>query len=120
MAIAELLGTSARVRYQKGNYNDRVTVPLVFLGKHNPSLFNVFAWMKLFGENAAQLTQPYPYDVVVVEIGTDGPGQMRQFAYLRPDVCVLTAITPEHMENFRSLQAVATEENRFLTIANRC
>ena len=110
LAIAELLGSGLRVRYQKGNYNDRVTIPLVFFGQSLPSLYNLFAWMKIFGENAAMAALPYPYDVVVVELGTDGPGQMKQFAYLRPDISVLTAVTPEHMENFGSIQAVAAEE----------
>jgi UDP-N-acetylmuramyl pentapeptide synthase len=119
LAIAELLGTGLRVRYQKGNYNDRVTVPLVFFGQTQPALYNIFAWMKVFGENAAALAQPYPYDVVVVEIGTDGPGQMKQFAYLRPDICVLTAITPEHMENFGSLAAVAAEETQIFDYAKQ-
>lgn len=110
LAIAHLLGQSMRVRFQAGNYNDRATVPLVFFGQTQPSLFNIFAWLKLIGENAAMLEHPYPYDVVVVELGTDRPGQMAAFAYLKPDVTVLTAITPEHMEFFGTLNAVAAEE----------
>ena len=110
MAIAQLLGHNLRVRYQAGNYNDRVTVPLVFFCLPQPSLLNPFAWMRAFGEIAASLHHPYPYDVVVVELGTDGPGQMERFAYIRPDITVLTAITPEHMVNFGSIDAVAAEE----------
>lgn len=110
LAIADLLGQTRRVRHQVGNYNDRVTVPLVFFGQPEPSLFNVFAWLKLFGANQAMLTHPYPYDVVVVELGTDGPGQMADFAYLRPDIAVVTAVSPEHMEFFGTLDAVANEE----------
>ena len=110
LAIAGLLGQNLRVQYQAGNYNDRLTVPLIFFGQKEPSLFNIPAWMRLFGENAATVEQPYPYDVVVVELGTDGPGQMKHFAYLKPDVTVLTAITPEHMEYFGTLDAVAEEE----------
>ncbi len=110
LAIAGLLGQNLRVQYQAGNYNDRLTVPLIFFGQTEPSLFNVFAWMRLFGENAAAIEHPYPYDVVVVELGTDGPGQMKQFGYIKPDITVLTAITPEHMEYFGTLDAVAEEE----------
>lgn len=32
------------------------------------------------------------------------------FAYIKPDITVLTAISPEHMANFHSLDAVALEE----------
>jgi len=110
LAIADLLGQNLRVRHQVGNYNDRVTVPLVFFGQREPSLFNVFAWLSLFGANNAQIAFPYPYDVVVVELGTDGPGQLEQFAYLKPDITVVTAVTPEHMEFFAGMDAVAAEE----------
>jgi UDP-N-acetylmuramyl pentapeptide synthase len=110
LAIADLLAQTKRVRHQLGNYNDRVTVPLVFFDQPEPSLFNIFAWLKLFGANQAMLAHPYPYDVVVVELGTDGPGQLKRFAYLHPDITVVTAVSPEHMEYFKTLDAVATEE----------
>lgn len=110
LAIANLLGQSIRVLHQAGNYNDRVTVPLVFFGQKEPSLWNVFGWLKLIGENTASVSHPFPYDVVVVELGTDGPGQMAEFAYLKPDITVLTAISPEHMEYLHSIDAVAAEE----------
>lgn len=110
LAVAELLGQSVRVRYQKGNYNDRLTVPLVFFGQTQPSLYNIFAWFRVIGEQSALVHQPYEYDVVVVEIGTDGPGQIKQFAYLKPDLTVVTAVTPEHMAYFGTIDAVAKEE----------
>ncbi len=110
LAIANLLGQHKRVRHQAGNYNDRVTVPLVFFGGSEPQLFNVWAWLKIFSTNNAAIRRPYPYDVVVVEIGTDGPGYMKEFAYLQPDITVVSAITPEHMEHFETLDAVAAEE----------
>lgn len=110
LAIADLLGQSIRVLHQAGNYNDRITVPLIFFGQKEPSIWNVFGWLKLIGENTASISHSYPYDVVVVELGTDGPGQMADFAYIKPDITVLTAISPEHMANFHSLDAVALEE----------
>jgi len=110
LAIADLLGQTLRVRHQTGNYNDRVTVPLVFFGLKEPSLFNVLAWFKAFGVTQSEIALPYPYDVVVVELGTDGPGQLKEFAYLKPDITVVTAVTPEHMEFFGDLDGVATEE----------
>lgn len=111
LAIADLLaGSGLRVRAQAGNYNDRVTVPLVFFGLKEPNLYNVFAWLKVFGVTQSEIAMPYPYDVVVVELGTDGPGQVEQFAYLKPSVTVVTAVSAEHMEYFGTLDAVATEE----------
>lgn len=110
-AIAQYLGSSYRVRYQEGNYNDLVSVPLVYFGLALPSLYNPLAWMWRFIQIEIQLWQRFPFDVVVLELGTDGPGQIEQFSrYMRCDVAVVSAITPEHMENFSDLQAVADEE----------
>jgi UDP-N-acetylmuramoyl-tripeptide--D-alanyl-D-alanine ligase len=110
LAIADTLKSAYRVIYQSGNYNDRLTVPLVLFGQTEPGIFNVFAWLKLLIANEKRLREPYPYDLAILELGTDGPGQLKRFAYLHPDVVVLTAIEPEHMEYFQTLAAVAAEE----------
>ncbi len=116
LAIAQILSAKYRVRHQEGNYNDILTVPLIFFGEATPSLFNPFSWLVIFWRNEAQLRKKYPYDVVVVEVGTDGPGQIVEYGrYLKADIGVLTAIAPEHMEFFDDLDAVAKEE---LQIAN--
>lgn len=110
LTVAKLLESQRRVRYQTGNYNDRLTVPLIFFGQDQPGIFNIPAWLKILRSNARQLKQPYPYDIVVVELGSDGPGQMKDFAYLQPDITVVTALTDEHMAFFKTLDAVAAEE----------
>lgn len=111
IAIAKLLSQQYRVCYQDGNYNDIVTAPLVFFNRTLPSLLNPFAWLRTIIGIELQLHRPYPYDIVVLELGTDGPGQMIRFKkYLRVDLLVVTAIAPEHMEFFSSLDAVAAEE----------
>lgn len=111
LAIAQTIGKTLRVRYQEGNYNDIVSVPLIFFGQPIPSLMNPLAWLKVFVDNSKQIRGDYPYDVVVVELGTDAPGQIAEFKrYLQLDLAVVTAIAPEHMENFENIQAVAEEE----------
>lgn len=112
MAIAEMLETELHVQYQKGNYNDTATVPLVFFGQTLPSLFNPFAWILVFLRNERVLSREvYPYDVVVVELGIDGPGQMEKFKkFLKLDYALVTALGPEHMEQFKGLEQVAAEE----------
>ncbi len=110
-AIATVLQEGKRVRFQQGNYNDVVTVPLIFFGLPEPSVMNPFAWLVTLITIERQLRAPYSYDVVVVELGTDGPGQIQQFAkFMTADISVITAISPEHMEYFADLQAVANEE----------
>ena len=110
LAIAETLRPAFRIIYQNGNYNDRLTVPLVLFGKNEPTIFDVLAWVKLLISNERLLHRHYPYDIALLELGTDGPGQLKNFAYLQPDVMVVTAIEQEHMEFFHTLAAVAAEE----------
>jgi len=119
-AIATLLNQKLRVQYQQGNYNDIVTVPLVFFGITAPSLYNPFAWLLVLIKTEILLHKDYPFDVVVLELGTDGPGQISRFSqYLNIDLAVVTAIADEHMEYFGSLDAVALEELELINISRR-
>ena len=111
LAVAKVLGQAMKVRYQEGNYNDLVSVPLVFFGEPMPRLFNPLAWAAVLARNRRQLSGKYPYEAVVVELGSDGPGQIEEFKkYLKLEIAIVTAITPEHMQNFPSMNAVAAEE----------
>ena len=111
LAIAQVLKAGLKVQFQDGNYNDLVSVPLIFFGQQLPSLFNPVAWLAVFWRNEQLLRARYPYDVVVVELGTDQPGDIGEFGrYLKVDIGVIAAITPEHMEFFKDLDAVASEE----------
>lgn len=118
LAIATVLSAGLRVRYQEGNYNDLVSVPLVFFGQNLPSLYNPFAWLLVFWRNQRQVWGDYPYDAVVVELGSDGPGQIAGFKkYLNLEIAVVSAITPEHMQFFKTLDDVAKEELTITTFA---
>ncbi len=109
-AIAQVLQSKYLVRWQEGNYNDITIVPLVFFGQKIPSLVNPFAWLNIFANNYRQIKN-YPYEFVVLELGTDGPGQIKEFSkYLQLDLAVVTAVSPEHMEFFKTIDAVAKEE----------
>lgn len=119
IAVARVLQSSRRVMWQEGNYNDRVTVPLIFFGHTQPNIFNVFAWLRILIKNERIIAGKYPYQVVVAELGTDGPGQIMQFAYLKPELVIVTAVTPEHMEYFGTLDAVAREELSALHFAKQ-
>jgi len=111
MAIAEILRESVKIRYQKGNHNDVVSVPLVFFGQEMPALWNIFEWFLILFKNEFQIFGKFPFDFVIVELGTDAPGQISQFRkYLHLDIAVITAVAPEHMEFFGNLENVAEEE----------
>jgi UDP-N-acetylmuramoyl-tripeptide--D-alanyl-D-alanine ligase len=111
MAIATVLKETYRVQVQEGNYNTPISVPLVFIGQAMPALYNPFAWLKAWYKGQRIIYSGYPYDVVVVELGTDTPGDIAAYGELLvADISVVTAISEEHMEHFASLKAVAKEE----------
>lgn len=116
-AIATLLSERYRVRMHEGNHNSEVSVPLAILGVDFPgSLRNPFTWLGVFRAAKLRIKQPTDVDVIVQELGTDAPGDIAQFGtYLLPDIAVITGVTPEHMEFFGTIEAVAAEE---MSIAN--
>jgi UDP-N-acetylmuramyl pentapeptide synthase len=110
-AIAHVLSKQYRVAWQKGNYNDIISIPLVFFMAPMPRLFNPFAWVSLFIKNELTIHSDYQYTTVLLELGTDHSGDMARLkGLLKVDYTVLTAITPEHMEGFADLDDVAKDE----------
>lgn len=112
LAIASVLEQKYRVLVHRDSHNTELSVPLSIMKipyPENPrSLLQWFAVLK-----AAKLrpTQPFPFDIVVTELGTDKPGDIANFGtYLKPDIAVVTAVSPEHMQYFGTIDAVAREE----------
>lgn len=93
-------------------YNSEIGLPLSVFDFPAPKwLLNPFAWIWLWARSERIIRGSYRPEVLVLELGTDHPGEMARFVrYLTPDIAVITAITPEHMENFAGLDAVAAEE----------
>ncbi len=117
-AIAQVLSQKYSVAWQDGNYNDIVSVPLVFFGLPMPALMNPLAWLKTF-RTMHKITANYPYEIAVLELGTDAPGQILEFSkYLAVDIGVVTPIAPEHMEFFGSIENVAKEELSLQNLSN--
>ncbi|HSW85586.1 MAG TPA: Mur ligase family protein [Candidatus Saccharimonadales bacterium] len=110
LAIAKLLSTNKKVIFQDGNYNDRLTVPLTIFGQHEPGIYNIFEWLKVLLANQRLIHKPFPFEIAIVEFGADGPDQLANFAYLKPELSIITAVAAEHMENFQHLDIVAKEE----------
>ncbi len=112
MAIAKVLEQKYRVLVHEGNYNSELGLPLSLFELDSPTdITDIGAWLQLMRAAKAALRKPYPYDVAVIEVGIDHVGDMDKFmAYLKPDIGIVTAIAPEHMEHFADLSMVADEE----------
>ena len=111
--VAALRSADYKVRMAEENYNSEMSVPLALLGVEYPEdgVRSVKAWLEAFKKMKAKIKEDKEPDFIVQELGTDHPGEIAHFGtYLSPDLAVVTAITPEHMENFRDLNAVANEE----------
>ncbi|MBA3757533.1 UDP-N-acetylmuramoyl-tripeptide--D-alanyl-D-alanine ligase [Candidatus Saccharibacteria bacterium] len=120
LAIAQVLGQKHKVQFQSGNYNDPVSVPLVFFNRSLPNIYNPLAWLLIIWKNEQTIYQQYPYEIVVLELGTDGPGQIEKFRrYIQADIAVITAISAEHMEFFDDIDAVAKEELAVLPFSDK-
>lgn len=127
IAIATVLSQRYKVRVHSGNYNVDVTVPLVVFDIDLPkNLHSPFAWFGILIRAEAMIhTNKDQVDVIILELGTDKPGDIEEFkSWLTPDISVVTAVVPEHMEFFKTLDAVAQEELAVasfskLTIINR-
>ncbi|QQS22140.1 UDP-N-acetylmuramoyl-tripeptide--D-alanyl-D-alanine ligase [Candidatus Saccharibacteria bacterium] len=111
-AIADLLSKRYRIRMHEGNHNTDMSAPLAILGINYPANpKSPFAWAKVFRAARRRIHQPTDVDVIVQELGTDHPGEIAAFGrYLKPDLACITAVAPEHMEFFGTIEAVAQEE----------
>ena len=112
VAIGTVLSEKLRVRMHEGNHNSELSAPVAMLGLEFPdSLKSVREWLTIFKAAKKRIKDPTDVDVIVQELGSDRIGQVPHFGtYLKPDVAVVTAVSPEHMEFFKTVDAVAAEE----------
>jgi len=112
VAIGTVLSERYRVRLHIGNHNAELSTPLAILGIEYPdNVKSVGAWLQVFKAAKKRINDPTDVDVIVQEVGSDRIGQVPHFGtYAHPDVAVVTAVSPEHMEFFKTVDAVAAEE----------
>lgn len=111
-ALATMLSQRYRVHMHEGNHNTELSVPLAILNVPLPENVRSFSqWRTAIKAARARTLMPTDVDIIIQELGADHPGDVAAFGrYLRPYAAVVTAVTPEHMEYFKTLDAVAFEE----------
>lgn len=117
-AIATVLSQRLRVGMEDKNHNTHISAPLAILGIEFPegNVKSPLAWINVILAAKKRVNMSTTVDVIIQELGTDHSGEIAHFGtYLRPDIGVVTGVTPEHMEYFGTIDAVAVEE---LTAAN--
>lgn len=111
-AIVDILSTKNRIRTNRGNFNAELSAPLEILGVDGPANpRSLTGWLRTIISARRASTIHHDIDIIVQECGIDRPGEMAAFAsYLRPDITIITAVSPEHMEFFGDITTVAHEE----------
>ena len=114
-AIGTVLSDRYRIQLEPGNHNTPLSVPLAIMGvKYPPAelVHKVSTWRRVFKAMKTRCKAEQGVDVIIQELATDKPGDLAAFErYLRPDITVVTSVSPEHMENFpNGLADVAREE----------
>jgi UDP-N-acetylmuramoyl-tripeptide--D-alanyl-D-alanine ligase len=93
--LAALLRQRAQVVAAEDGYNNEVGLPLTLCRTERDT------------------------EVVVTEMGMRGPGQIRALAEIaRPDVGVITAIAPVHLESLGSIENIARAKAELLELVN--
>lgn len=115
-AVAAVLAERFRVRSPEGNYNNEFGVPLTIIGMASPGR-SVGGWLKVLwqAERLLWSTDTQFPNLFVLEYGTDHPGDIAALCDLAPpDVAVWTAVSPVHVANFASLEALAQEKSELI------
>lgn len=106
-AIAIALGAKYRVRTPYKNYNNEIGLPLAVVGEQSPGK-NAWEWLKLLARVWKANDMP---EYLVLEYGVDKQGDMAELLKIaKPDTAVITAISPVHVSNYPSLEALIDEK----------
>lgn len=113
-ALYLALTPSFYVRKSEKSFNSDTGVPLSILGLPN-GWTNPLIWIKNIFDGFMLIALPHKYpNVLVLEIGTDKPGDITGIVkWLKPDVAVIThfPIIPAHIEFFESREEVIKEKS---------
>lgn len=112
-AIYSVLKNSVHTRKSEKSFNSDIGVALTVLGLSN-GWNNPYIWLRNIFDGAvnALFSSNYP-EVLVLEMGVDGPGDMKRLTqWITPDVVVVTRLpdVPVHVEHFSSPEEVSDEK----------
>ncbi len=109
-AIATVLSAKFNVAPNIKNYNNEFGLPLTVLGKESPGR-SIFGWFSVLFSSVKKMPQ-----VFVLEYAIDRPDDMDVLCQIvKPNIAVLTRISPVHAEFFRSVEQLAEEKAKLLS-----
>jgi UDP-N-acetylmuramoyl-tripeptide--D-alanyl-D-alanine ligase len=112
-AVAAALSQKYFLRASEKSYNSEFGVPLTIIGAKNPWA-DAYKWIRVFEEALALILLPSHYPkLLVLEVGADRPGDLKQILKMAtPDAVVVTRLpdVPVHVEAYATPDAVREEE----------
>lgn len=114
LMLAKVLETHKRVSYMDDSYNTGLGLYLSVFQLKVPKHSSIFGWLGKLVQACGRLLFTHP-EILIIEYGIDGVGDMDEMiGFIRPDISVLTAVTPEHMEFLKTIDTVGFEEVKIL------
>lgn len=114
LMLAHILETQKRVIYMDDSYNTGFGLYLSVFQLKVPTRSTPIGWLGKLCQAVWRLMTKSS-DILIVEYGIDGVGDMDELtAFIRPDISILTAVTPEHMEFLKDIDTVGHEEVKIL------
>ncbi|MDP3661726.1 MAG: Mur ligase family protein [bacterium] len=116
-AIAAALAPFVMVRKSEKSYNSDIGVPLAILGEKN-QWNNPFGWTFVFLKGIFNLLFLNSPNFLVLEVGTDRPGDIRAIVkWLKPHIVVVTKLSraPVHVGNFSSIGELIAEKGALVS-----
>lgn len=116
-AIAAVLSTRFKVSKNSGNLNNEIGLPLAILNEPSSGYHSVWRWSMILLRSVLGLVWRPSYPaILVLEYGIDHPGDMDYLLTIaQPEIGVITAIAPTHLEFMGSIESVAKEKGKLVT-----
>jgi len=116
-AVAAIVENDYRTQWHDGNYNSEVGLPLALFELHTPDhILNPFAWAQLIAIMLWRLLfWQYPYELLVLELGIDHPGDMDKFGrYIQADIGIITAVQAAHISGLGDIETVYQQKTKLM------
>ncbi|MAG44960.1 hypothetical protein CL633_03685 [bacterium] len=113
-AVNIVLQNKLKSRSGIKSFNNEIGLPLTVLGFSDFPGKSFSKWCKVFFYGARLIFKhdnKYP-EILVLEMGSYRPGDIRYLTNIaKPDVAIITAIGPTHLENFKSIGHIKREKS---------
>lgn len=116
-AIFAVLNSKFKARVSSGNYNNEIGLPLSVIGSKSGNK-SLIKWAGIFLKALGLILfkdKNYP-EILILEIGADRKGDIKYLVNIaKPEVGVVTAIAPVHVEFFGNLDGIIKEKQYLIS-----